>query len=282
MSKPKATPQWLAKKASELRGIVKKSSSLRIDYIDNVIEGGKVIREVKDALHQTWYNHDNNAGRHVYARWLKTDAKLADSTANAWLAFANDEDFIRKKLKEDTTHEWTFSAMRKELTAKNQKEGKGKPGSGRKKKESPIVQAAADGSALKNAQAEVAASLANIQQHHKEEAAGNTNNTGDKTGSASAETPPLVQEVKAGATKESLQIAANAAVGVLKDCSFRLGIVAQTPKEVLHADPKPFSDYLRGIIATAEKLLKKINAKPKKRVKPIKHPAAAKPTRKAG
>lgn len=119
--------EWLKDKAAKLKSLTAVGHKLKLDFVENAREKGVILIEAQEQV------------AHIPGRfqvWVVQDAGIGYSTALLWIDVAKHYDEVKKRFANSNPLELTLGQVRDAIRDSRQAQGKGKPGSGRRKVES--------------------------------------------------------------------------------------------------------------------------------------------------
>jgi hypothetical protein len=118
---------WLEQQAAKLKMLIRRGSKLKIDFIQNAREQGKVLAGVRKRL---------EGSDQSFAAWVEEKTDIGVSTAYLWCEVAEwwNDPRLQAILNDSNPLELTLRQVRDAIRDARQERGEGKPGSGRPSK----------------------------------------------------------------------------------------------------------------------------------------------------
>lgn len=115
---------WLQKQATRLKRLVGESWKLKAAYLENARKRGAVLLGVEARLRGTSMN---------LKKWVEKYTDIGYSTALLWKDVAANYDLVEKRFADSNPLEFTLTQVRDAIRDARQEQGRGKPGSGRRR-----------------------------------------------------------------------------------------------------------------------------------------------------
>jgi hypothetical protein len=115
---------WLQEQARKLQALKAQEQRLKIDFVANSRAKGRILRAVRERLKET-------PGE--FKTWVEAKTDISYSTALLWIDLDENYDKVKEGIAHSNTLESTVRQIRDAIRDMRQAEGRGKPGSGRKK-----------------------------------------------------------------------------------------------------------------------------------------------------
>lgn len=114
---------WLQEQAAKLKDLEAKSNRLKLDFVENASEKGKVLLEVEKRLPPSM----------SLKEWVVENTGIGYSTALLYMDVAKNLASVKDRLADSNPLELTLRQVRDAIRDARQERGGGKPGSGKRK-----------------------------------------------------------------------------------------------------------------------------------------------------
>lgn len=114
---------WLQEQAAKLKDLEAKSNRLKLDFVENASEKGKVLLEVESRLPPSM----------SLKEWVVENTGIGYSTALLYMDVAKNLASVKDRLADSNPLELTLRQVRDAIRDARQERGEGKPGSGKRK-----------------------------------------------------------------------------------------------------------------------------------------------------
>jgi hypothetical protein len=115
---------WLKEQATKLKTLQSKGNRLKLDFVQNARDQGKILLEV----------HERLTGTSVrFEKWVSENTDIGCSTALLWMDVARHYEDVMKQFVDSNPLELTVRQIRDAIRDARQRRGEGKPGSGKRK-----------------------------------------------------------------------------------------------------------------------------------------------------
>jgi hypothetical protein len=123
---------WLTEQGSKLKSLEARGQRLKLNFVGNARDKGRILLEVKDRLAGTLQQ---------FKTWVTENTDIGYSTALLWMDVARNYEDLMNRFADSNPLELTLRQLRDATRDARQERGEGKPGSGRRTATTTATQA---------------------------------------------------------------------------------------------------------------------------------------------